>query len=124
MRGGGGDAGGDFPEPGPSTLAPIPEGDHESGSESAEALSDYLVHEDPELQQAIDALVGDWCSHLVEAEQTPEILQEFSDRMPLQYYHGPWLNMETYPAQLVGGGFSDDQLDAGGEPCVELGIIQ
>ena len=66
--------------------------------------------------------MGDWSAHLVKAEEQAELLQEHSDRMPLQYYHSPWLNMETYPVQPVGGGFSEDQTDTGSEMCVELGI--
>ena len=108
--------GGDFPDSGPQPLPPIPEGDEEANSGSDEALSDYLTHEDPELQQAIQALTGDWSTHLVDAECFPEILREQSDRMPLQYYRSLWLNVETYPAPFNG------EEDVGSELCVELGI--
>ena len=50
------------------------------------------------MQEALRSLTGDWCSSLIVAEEEPQVLQPRSDRVHLQYYHSPWLNVETYPA--------------------------
>ena len=52
------DVGGrDLPETNtPGRLSPITEGDEEDQSGSGDALSDYLAHDDPAMQEALSAI--------------------------------------------------------------------